>query len=156
MIGLILSLFLLVASCSNTEKKTDLTNNKQIYLDSLLKQQILSYKLYLDYDSNEQWKLENKHYKSLHKWAKEFRQDTIINKLHRDVIDTSFIIHIQAGMTRELSRETAKKRMEDIKEVITGMIGFNIDYEMEIIKVLTNLKYKEKHDIEITINRLMY
>lgn len=88
-------------------KQIDLLN-KSVSLDSLLQQQILSYKLYLDYDSDVQWKLENKHYKLLHKWTKEFRQDTIINKLHRYVIDTTFII-IQAGMIKDLSRETAKK-----------------------------------------------
>lgn len=124
--------------------------------DTLLKKQILNYKLSLDYEYNTQWKLENRHYSILHDWVNKFQEDTIINQLSSKEIDTTFIIHIEAGVNQNITPEIARKRMEDVRAVVSSMLGTNVDYDMEIIKVLRNLKYKEEHDIEIKINRLMY
>lgn len=125
-------------------------------IDVTLKEQVLNYKLYLDYASNTEWKLQNKHYSILHEWVNRFKKDSIINQLSSKEIDTTFIIHVEAGVSRNITPEIGRKRMGDVRRVISSMLGTNIDYDIEIIKVLRNLKYKEEHDIEIKINRLRY
>lgn len=59
-------------------------------------------------------------------------------------------------MEKTISNKVANKRLNHLKETIISLLGRQADYEIEVFKVLTNLKYKEKHDIEIKLNRLMY
>lgn len=156
--NLILLLFFPIAyyACTSKEVPENISSANKIIEKDELKQHILSYQLFLNYDSDEEWELKTKQYRQLHDWVSHFKQDTLINQLHRDTIDKTFIIHIQGGMTKSLSPSIARKRLVHIREIISDMLGTNIDYNMEIIKVLTNLKYKEQNDIEITINRFMY
>ena len=117
--------------------------NRTVYIkepiDVTLKEQVLNYKLYLDYASNTKWKLQNKHYSILHEWVNRFKKDSVINQLSTKEIDTTFIIDVEAGVSRNITPEIGRKRMEDVRRVISSMLGTNIDYDMEIIKVLSNV-----------------
>lgn len=152
-------IFFLLIGCvypSSSNKKVTITPDSITNdLETNIEERISEFYLPLDFESNKEWEISNKQFKTLAHWLNTFEKDTIFQKLEITDFEKYFILHIQAGMTRDIPVEIARKRLENLKEIIIGKLGFQ-EYDIPVFKVLTNLKYKEKHDIEITINRLMY
>jgi hypothetical protein len=150
-----LILFCLILIITYACQNNSAEKNTETSLNFLIKKQIKKYHFFVNYTTKHSYELNNEQTDSLIRWSTAFEYDSIFNKLPPNIFCNSFVLTIEASVNKEISPDIAIKRANAIGENIADVLGRDIN-KVHVFKTIKSLKYQEKHDLEIKVNRLMY
>jgi hypothetical protein len=148
-------LFCLILTVIYACQNNSVERNSETSLNFLIKEQIKKYHFSVNYTNKDSYELNNEQIDSLIRCITTFEYDSIFNKLPLNVFSNSFVLTIEASVNKEISPDIAMKRANTIGENIADVLGRDIN-KVHVFKTIKSLKYREKHDLEIKVNRLMY
>lgn len=153
-----LFLSIIIFSCTEVVEKNNSNRKIKIHTehvqerqDSIFKQRLLKYNISLNYESTSATEINDESVRALFFWLQKVKKEVFVDG-KGDVI-----FNIETVINKNISIETANKRIEDIVELIDMSIGINAE-DIPLVKNIHYFKWgnRTENHIKISLNRLMY